>query len=123
MSRSVEHLLHKSQDYLKALLHGNASQRPALIRKGKPNQIKALLELLYNYGNFAGKTKPALPPPQWASAQKMVTNLCLNNLPPRTVKKKILKKKAKNVQYSNMYKIGAILDVLKTRVPSLLLQP
>lgn len=122
MSLSVEHLLQKSQEYLKKLLHGNPNQRGVLIRKGKPNQIKALLELLFNYGNFAGHAKPALPPPQWAATKEMITKLCLNNLPPRTIKKKLLKPKGKRIKYSNLYKIGTVLDVLKTRVPSLLQQ-
>lgn len=120
MSQAVEHLLQKSQGFLKKLLHGNPNQRAKLIRGGNPNEIKALLELLFNYGNFARKVKPALPPPQWHSTKDMITKLCLKNLPPRAVKKKILKKKAKTMRYSNLYKIGTVLDVLKNHLPSLL---
>ena len=121
MSQEVEHLK-KGQVFLTKLLHGNPNQRGNLIKKGKPNEIKALLELLFNYGNFAGNAKPALPPPQWRSTKEMVTKLCINNMPPRTIKRKILKPKAKTTRYSNLYKIGAVLYVLKTRVPSFLQQ-
>ena len=120
MSQEAEHLLKKSQNYIKKLLQGNSAQRGHLIDKGKPNEIKALLELLFNYGNFAGNTKPALPPGQWRQTKALVTKICLENLPPRKVKVKILKRKAKTTAYSNLYKISAVLDVLKTRVPSFL---
>lgn len=123
MVRPNHYRLSENQAFLRFLLHTkNNSQRKAAILQAKPREIRALQELIFNFGNWVTNHRGIfpLPPKQVQQLKNLSQKLCNRNLTPKNVKDKILKEPAVNHRFSNLQKIGLLLDVQKNYAPSFL---
>lgn len=111
------------QQFLRTLLAQKTLQnRASLISNAAPGSVRALQEFILNFGNWVGNHQGLFPlsPKHVQQVKHLAERLCNHKLSPKAVKNKILKRKGITHRFSNLEKIGLLLDIQKNYAPTFL---